>query len=328
MRTPFLLAFAFLAGWLLSERGTAPVDAAAGPPDFAEVVQAANPSIARIVTRTSRPAPGSSRDDGVGGAFVISPDGLLITSAHVVGGAQRIIVTLPGREPVDGTVVGRDEATDIAVLRVPLRGLKPLAVGSPRRLRVGEWVLAAGSPYNLANSWSVGIVSGLGRSNVGIGAKAFRDFIQTDAAANLGNSGGPLMDADGRVVGVMTVIFSRTGGHQGVGLAVPVDVALQAAQRLRGGPRPQARPTLGVRVRELGMQAGRPGGLTITGFDPNSAAQAAGLRVGDVILAAGGRATPRSADLQRVVWGKQRGEVVKVTFRRGNRRMEQRVVLR
>ena len=324
MRTPFLLALAFLAGWLLSERGPDDVRAAAGPPDFADVVDRANPSIARITTRTSRPAPGSSRDDGVGGGFVVASDGLILTSGHVVGGAKRIIVTLPGREPVDGTVVGRDDATDVALLRVPLRGLTPLAVGAPRRLRVGQWVLAAGSPYNLPNSWSVGIVSGLGRANVGIGARVFRDFIQTDAAANLGNSGGPLLDADGRVVGVMTVIFSRTGGHQGVGLAVPVDVALQAVDRMRRGGRPAPRPTLGVRVRPLPMQ----GGLSITGFDPGSAAQAAGLRVGDVILMAAGRATPRSADLQRVVWGLQRGSALEVTFRRGNRRMVQSVVLR
>jgi len=328
MRHTILLALAFFAGWLFCARGTRDGVAAAGPPDFAELVAVANPSIARITTHNSRQPRSPSRDDGVGGGFVVAADGLLVTSRHVVGGAQRIIVTLPGHEPVDGKIVGSDEATDVALLRVPLRGLRPLAIGSARRLRVGQWVLAAGSPYNMPNSWSVGIVSGLGRSNVGIGPKTMRDFIQTDAAANLGNSGGPLLDAQGRAVGVMTVIFSRTGGHQGVGLAVPIDAAMASVERLRSGRRSPKRPSMGVRVREQPGRGGMPGGLAISGFEPNSAAAASGLRVGDLILSAAGRVMRRSVDLQRVVWARKVGDLVSVTVRRGNRRFEVRVALR
>jgi serine protease Do len=326
MRHTLLLAMVFLVGRLAAGRGTQHVVAAAGPPDFVDVIARADPGLVRISTRTSRPTRNASRDDGVGGGFVISADGLIVTSRHVVSGAKRLIVTVPGRGVVDGEIVGTDEATDVALIRVPLKGLTPMVIGNPRNLRVGQWVLSGGSPYNLPNSWSVGIVSALGRSNVGIGSKALRDFIQTDAASNLGNSGGPLLNADGGVVGVMTAILSRTGGHQGVALAVPIDLAMQAVQRMRGG-KVWRRPSLGVRVRELAARPGTPGGLAVSGFDPGSAAAAAGVRVGDVILTADGVAVRRSADLQRIVWARKTGDTVTLVIRRGNQRFKSPVVL-
>ena len=328
MRHASLIVLVFAVGWWLGGRAPTPVSAAGGPPDFSALVRAADASIVRVSVRSSTASSQRSRDDGVGAGFVVDPAGLILTSRHVVSGAQRILVTLPGRGVVDATLVGQDEATDTALLRVAAGRLAPLATGDPRALQVGQWVLACGSPYNMPNSWSVGIVSGLGRSNVGVGPRAIADFIQTDAAANLGNSGGPLLDADGRVVGVMTAILSRTGGHQGVGLAVPIDVALQAVGRMRGGGTPAPRPSLGVRVRALRTAADVPAGLLVTGFDANAAAQAAGVQVRDVLLRVDDVALRSAADLQRVVWSRKRGDVVRLVFQRGGRQMQVRVPLR
>jgi S1-C subfamily serine protease len=322
MRHFATLSLAFFAGWILSAGGTPRVvTAAGGPPDFADVIARANPSVVRVSTRTSREARTGSRDDGVGGGFVVRADGLILTSRHVVAGAQRVIVTIPDRGTVDAQVAATDEATDVALLRVPVRGLTPLPFGDPSTLRVGAWVLAGGAPYALENSWSIGIVSGLHRSRVGVGRASYQDFIQTDAAANLGNSGGPLLDGNGRAVGLMTAILSRTGGHQGVGLAVPMDAVRSALARLLGGRAP-ARPRLGVRVREVAVRGDVGGGLVVTGFDPGSPAPRAGLQAGDVILAAAGAVVLRPADLQRLVWGRKAGDLLVLLVRRGTRRLE------
>ncbi len=322
------LSLAFLAGWLLSGSGPDRVHAAAGgPPDFADVIERSDPSVVRVSTRTSRDANGRSRDDGVGGGFVVRADGLILTSLHVVSGAQRILVSVPNRGTVDGQVLARDPALDIALLRVPLRQLKPMTLGNPANLRVGAWVLAAGAPYELENSWSVGIVSGLHRSKIGVGRNSYQDFIQTDAAANLGNSGGPLLDADGKAIGVMTAILSRTGGHQGVGLAVPMDAVRTALERMLQ-PSGQRRGRLGVRVRELSSRAGGTAGLWVTGFDPGSPAPGAGVQRGDLIVSAGGVAVRRSAELQRVVWTKRVGDVITLGLQRRGRALQVNVRLR
>lgn len=328
MRHAIGIVFVFLAGWLAAgQLQPAVVSAAGGPPDFADVIAGADPGVVRVSTRTSRERRNASRDDGVGGGFVLRADGLVLTSRHVVGGAQRILVTLPGLGTLDARLVGQDAATDTALLKVGATGLRPVPLGSSRNLRVGAWVLAAGSPYELPNSWSVGIVSGLHRAGVGVSASAYQDYIQTDAAANLGNSGGPLFDAQGRVVGVMTAILSRTGGHQGVALAVPVEAVQAAVQRmLQGGA--TRRPTLGVRVRPAEGPVVGVRGLQITGFDPGSPAAGAGLAVGDRILMAGGRPMQRAADLQGVVWSRQVGEVIRLVVARGNRRFQVQVRVR
>jgi serine protease Do len=331
MRQVLLVASVFLAGWFAARAGgPSPASAAAGPPDFRDVVASADPGVVRILVRNGGASGGRSRDEGVGAGFVIDAQGLVLTSRHVVAGAQRLIVTFPRGGAADAHLVGQDEATDTALLRVNATGLTALPIGNPRALRVGQWVLACGSPYNLPNSWSVGIVSGLGRDNVGVGPRTVRDFIQTDAAANLGNSGGPLLDADGRVVGVMTAILSRTGGHQGVSLAVPIDTALGAVQRMRrGGGGMAPRPSLGLRVRPSPSPVGdTPGGLLVTGFDPRSSAADAGLAAGDVILVAEGIALRHVADLQRIVLAHKPGDVLALTVQRGTRRFRVRVVVR
>jgi serine protease Do len=317
----------FLAGWFGAAARQTPIAAAAGgPPDFADVIARADPSVVRVSTRTSR-EPNRSRDDGVGGGFVVRADGLILTSLHVVAGAQRILVSVPNRGTVDGEVVARDASIDVALLRVPLRQLPPLAFGDPQHVRVGAWVLAAGAPYEMENSWSVGIVSGINRSRVGVRRNSFQDYIQTDAAANLGNSGGPLVDADGRAVGMMTAILSRTGGNQGVALAVPMDAVRASLERMLQ-PQAARQARLGIRVRELRSRAGGEEGLWVTGFDPGSPAPSAGVQRGDLIVGANGAAVTRTPELQRLLWNHRPGDVLTLTIVRAGRRLSLPVRLR
>jgi serine protease Do len=321
------LALFFDAGWAASRGPGAPAPAgAAPPPTLADVVAAADAGVVHVTTALGLASPPGSRDDAVGSGFVYDADGLVLTNRHVLRGAKQVHVSIAGRGTFEAEVLGQDEATDVALLRVPLRGLSPLPAGDARSLRVGDWVLAAGSPYHLEHSWSVGIVSGLHRSNVGVNPKGYEDFIQTDAAANLGNSGGPLLDASGRVVGMVTAILTRAGGHQGVTLATPIDAVLDAAARLSG--RGGARPSLGAVVRELDSRGAAGTGLEVTRFYAGSAAEAAGLRPGDVIESVDGAVVTRAADLQRIVWAKPAGTVFLVVFRRGPGRFEARVASR
>jgi S1-C subfamily serine protease len=206
----------------------------------------------------------------------------------------------------------------VALLRVEASGLPTLAVGNARALRKGQWVLAAGSPYRLPRTFTAGIVSGLERSDV-VNPTGYEDYIQTDAAINLGNSGGPLMDAHGRVVGMTTAILSRSGGNQGIGFAVPIDVVVAVAEQLRQRGSVQ-RPTLGVVVRTttpregLGIPGGE--GMVVTRFADESSGRRAGLREGDVILRADGTPTGSRGALLRTVWAKG-GQPVTLEVLRG-----------
>ena len=267
-----------------------------GPASFAPVIQQANPSIAHVIVRLRNERSRKSRDDAVGAGFVVSADGLILTSRHVLKGAKQIVVDLPGQKPQLARVVREDDSSDLALLRIPLQGLRPLPMGDPRTVRVGDWVLAAGSPYHLRRSWSVGIVSAFGRRNVGHTSKSDVRFIQTDAAANLGNSGGPLLDADGRVVGVMTAILSRSSGHQGVALAAPIDYALRFVGR-GFGTRPSTLPSadLGIRLQSV------RGGVLVTGAPAASRAYAAGIRRGDILVSVDGQAVRHPDDVRRAV---------------------------
>jgi serine protease Do len=240
-------------------------------------------------------------------------DGLIVTSRHVLAGSQSILVTVPGRAPVPAQVLGHDDAVDVTVLRVPFTGLVPLAVGSSRGLRPGHWVLACGSPYGLERSWSAGIVSGLHRRGVAARPGTYEDFIQSDAAANLGNSGGPLLDGSGRVVGMVTQILTRAGGFQGVSLATPIEAVLEAAERITkaAGGGAVGRPSLGVMVREVAA------GLEVTRVPAGSPAQAAGLRPGDVVFEVQGADARTAAALARALWGRSVGETVRLRVARG-----------
>jgi len=301
---------ALVAGVLLARAvGPAPAVAAPAPPDFAEVVAACDASVVTITTQTHGSTP-RSRDDNVGAGFVVGADGWILTNRHVVSGARTLNVALPGRGVVPGRVHGVDEATDVALVKVDVAGLAALVPGDPHALRKGEWVLAAGSPYRLENSWSVGIVSGLGRSGVGVNPRGYQSYIQTDAAANLGNSGGPLVDARGRVVGVVTAILSHGVGSQGVTLAVPIDVAMRSVSTwLSPSARPRPSAGLGVRAAQ--------GGLLVTEVTRDSPAERAGLRVGDLVVGAAGREATDPAQIQSAWWALRPGEALSLRVRRG-----------
>ncbi len=322
---PLLLAAALGA---LAARAAAPTAQARpdapGPPDFAAVAARAEPGVVYVQNWLKRPRdvpdPGepSATVDSVGSGFVWAPDGWIVTNRHVTEGAKQLVVDVHGRGRFLATQVGEDRVADVALLKIDATGLVPLAVGDPRSLRVGQWVLAAGSPYRLARSFSVGIVSGLNRSDVGVNPEGYEDFIQTDAAVNLGNSGGPLLDGEGRVVGMNTAILSRTAGNQGIAFAVPIDVVLEAVEQLRAG-RPVRRTWIGAVVRQapIPVAMSLPGGAGVEVLrfqDPSEAAPAkrAGLKAGDVILRVDGVPVGTKAELQRLIWSKRPGTTVRI----------------
>lgn len=284
---------------------------AGGPADFRDAVARAEGSIVQVAIGLPEGHGARSRDDGVGSGFVFSADGLIVTSRHVVQGARVIAVDVPGHGLVAGQVVGHDDTVDLTLLRVPLTGLTPLPIGESGSLAVGQWVLTVGSPFRLTRSWSAGIVSGLGRSQVAVDPRSSENFIQTDAAANLGNSGGPLLDASGRAVGVMTQILTRSGGFQGISLATPIEAVVAAARRLAGGGPPSG--SLGATVRALGG----PGGLEVVRVAPGSAAEACGLRPGDRLSEVDGQPVADPDALARVIQARPAGARVRLTVLRG-----------
>ena len=236
---------------------------------------------------------------GQGSGFIISSDGLILTNAHVVRDAQEVTVKLADRRELKAKVLGADPATDIAVLRIKASGLQAVKFGDPQSLQVGDYVLAIGAPFGFDQSATAGIVSAKGRSLPG---DAYVPFIQTDAAVNPGNSGGPLFDAAGDVVGINAQIYSQTGGYQGLAFAIPIDVALRTKdQILATGHVSHAR--LGVLIQDLdqglaeSFGLSRPDGALISSIEPDSPAQAAGLKPGDVITQVDGAAIGRGGDL-------------------------------
>lgn len=234
---------------------------------------------------------------GQGSGFIVSPDGYIITNHHVVAEADdgRIKVALADRRQFDAEVVGSDPQTEIALLKIDAAGLPTLPLGDSDALRVGEWVLAIGSPFGLTHTVTAGIVSAKGRGNVGIGDQGFyADFIQTDAAINPGNSGGPLINLKGEVVGLNTAIFTRSGGYMGIGFAIPINMVryIEAQLREKGGI---TRGFLGIGIQDLtpdlaeafGLAEGK--GVLVTTVNDGSPAQKAGLQRDDVIVEFDGR---------------------------------------
>jgi serine protease Do len=293
--------------------GADPVAAAAPPAPvagFSDVIARADPGVVTITTRLERPravdgGDGASPFGAPGGGFVYSSDGLIVTSKHMIDGARVIYVDVFQRGRFEARVLAVDAAVDVALLRIDVQGLVPLPIGDPHALKVGDWVLAVGNPWNLSRSWSLGIVSGLHRDPQIF--EGYEDFVQTDAAINVGNSGGPLLDAAGRVVGVSTAILSRSGGNQGVAFAFPIDVVVQAVDQLRTTGRVR-RASLGVVVRTLPGEVG----LQVVRFAEDSPAKRAGLREGDVILKVDDVRVASKAVLQRAVWDKPAGARVRL----------------
>lgn len=243
--------------------------------------------------------PGDAPFRGAGSGFLVSPDGLILTNAHVVDSADEVTVKLSDRREFRAEVLGADPLTDVAVLRIDAKDLPVVKVGDPRTLSVGDPVLAIGAPFGFEQTATAGIVSAKGRSLPGDAAVP---FIQTDAAVNPGNSGGPLFDDAGRVVGINAQIYSRTGGYQGLAFAIPIDVALTVKDQIVAtGSAQHAR--LGVTVQDLTQPLAdsfgveRPDGALISKVMPGSAAAKAGLRSGDVVTAVDGQPIVRSGEL-------------------------------
>ena len=236
---------------------------------------------------------------GEGSGFIVSPDGLILTNAHVVRGAKAVTVKLTDRREFKAKVLGRDDETDVAVLKIDATGLPTLALGSSQALRPGEWVMAIGSPFGFENTVTAGVVSAKGRS---LPDDSAVPFIQTDVAVNPGNSGGPLINARGEVVGINSQIYSRSGGYQGVSFAIPIELASHIKDQIVAhGKVEHAR--LGVTVQPVNQafadsfKLPRPEGALVAQVEKGSAADQAGLKAGDVILRADGQAIVDSGDL-------------------------------
>jgi serine protease Do len=289
------------------------------------------PAAARSLPRGWRPGmpQGAQPFRGQGSGFIVAADGLILTNAHVVKDAQQVTVLMADRREFTAQVLGSDAATDIAVLRIPVQGLQPVRLGDPAQLQVGDAVLAIGAPYGLTQTATAGIVSATGRSLPGDGAVP---FIQTDAAVNPGNSGGPLFDAAGNVVGINAQIYSRTGGYQGVSFAIPVDVAMRVSRQIVAtGSAQHAR--LGVTVQDLtqaladsfGLQ--RPDGALVSQVAPGSPAAAAGLKPGDVIQKIDGQPTVQAGALSARIAQAEPGERIALGIWRQGRAQDLSVTL-
>ena len=260
---------------------------------------------------------------GEGSGFIVRPDGVILTNAHVVSGADEVVVKLTDRREFIAKVLGSDKLTDVAVLKIAATGLPVLAAAPMQPPRVGDWVMAIGSPFGFENTVTAGVISATRRSLPGDG---FVSFIQTDVAINPGNSGGPLINMRGEVVGINSQIYSGTGGYQGLSFAIPIEVAQRIEQQiLSTGQVRHAR--LGVQIQEVNQtlaeafKLDKPAGALVTEVAPGSAAERAGIQSGDVLLRINGRAIDLSGDLPAVLGLAQPGDPADIdVWRRGARR--------
>ncbi|MEO6154662.1 MAG: DegQ family serine endoprotease [Thermomonas sp.] len=240
-----------------------------------------------------------------GTGFIISGDGYVLTNHHVVEGANTVRIRLADRREFTAKVVGSDEQSDVALLKIAANGLPSLRIGDSRTLKSGQWVVAIGSPFGLDHSVTAGIVSAVGRANP-YANQRYVPFIQTDVAINRGNSGGPLLDTRGQVVGINSQIFSNSGGYQGVSFAIPIDVAMNAVQQLKATGK-VTRGQLGVQIQAMSRDNAKALGLTdargalVAGVEPGSAAQKAGIQKMDVITRANGQSINDSSDLPPII---------------------------
>ncbi len=254
---------------------------------------------------------------GAGSGVIIDPSGIIVTNNHVVGHADKIVVALTDGTEFPARVVGSDELTDIAVIKVEApHSLPAVSWGDSRAVEAGDWILAAGNPFGLGGSVTVGIVSARGRD---IGAGPFDDFLQLDAPINPGNSGGPTFNMSGEVVGINTAIVSPSGGSVGIGFAIPSEIAKPIVDRLRTGVRVE-RGWLGVSVQD--RQAGSGGGVSIAGVERNGPASRAGVRPGDVVVAVNGEHVDSAHNLIKAVAATPPGNNVRLTVRRQGRDMD------
>lgn len=343
---------------------TAPVVGRSRFPDFADLVEKASPAVVNIRTtekvmvqqqlppgfspqdqaeffrrffgipvpvpqqpqqapkQQQQPAP-QEQQKGTGSGFVIDPNGFILTNAHVVEGATTIYVTLTDKREFKARLIGTDRRTDIALLKIDATGLPKLPVGESSKLRVGEWVLAIGSPFGLENTVTAGIVSAKGRET----NDSITPFIQTDVAVNPGNSGGPLINTKGEVVGINSQIYSRSGGYMGISFAIPIDEAIRVSDRLKSSGK-IARGRIGVSIAEVNKEiaesiglTGKPRGVLVRAVEPGAPAANAGIEAGDVILKFNDREIERATELTRAVSDTPPGVRARLQlWRKGNTR--------
>ena len=341
-----------VAGAMPSSAQTQPV--VRGLPDFTELVDQVGPSVVNIrtlertrttqgggpdeqmleffrrfgipippgVQRSPRQERGTPQDEerptGVGSGFVLSSDGLIMTNAHVVDGADELLVTLPDKREFKARVIGADKRTDVAVVKIEATDLPAVRIGDASRIRVGEWVMAIGSPFGLENSVTAGIVSAKQRDT-----GDYLPFIQTDVAINPGNSGGPLINMRGEVIGINSQIYSRSGGFMGISFAIPIDEAMRVSNQLRATGR-VVRGRIGVSIDQVSKDVaesiglGDTKGALVRGVEADSPAAKAGLEPGDIIVKFDGKSIEKSADLPRLVGNTKPGSRSTITvFRRG-----------
>ena len=332
-RAALLATALLLAGCAVPPNAQRTELAGGGPPSLAPLVKRVVPAVVNIAViegaesavrippeLRGTPAERALRDRlrrrsvrGAGAGFIIDPSGVIVTNGHVVGHASRITVTLADDDELPGQVLGVDELTDLAVIRVASKTPLPsVPWGDSRQVEVGDWILAAGNPFGVGTSVTAGIVSARGRD---IGAGPFDDFIQIDAPINPGNSGGPTFNMQGQVIAVNTAIVSPTGGSVGIGFAVPSEIATRVVDDLRQKGRID-RGWLGVAVNETKPHAE---GVQIAGIQRASPAGQAGLRPGDVIIAVNGAKVGTSASLVRTIAGIPPGGQAVLSIRRGDR---------
>ncbi|MDB4261125.1 Do family serine endopeptidase, partial [Porticoccaceae bacterium] len=308
-----------------------PLSALAQLPDFTELVEDTSAAVVKINTvqkaranRSAQIAPGQIPEIfrdlfqqrqrpqnqrpvlAMGSGFVISEDGYIITNHHVIDGADEIVVRFSDRREFTATVVGKDRRSDLALLKIEADNLPTLKLAAPDQLKVGEWVLAIGSPFGLDYSASVGIVSAIGRSIPTEKGENYVPFIQTDVAINPGNSGGPLFNLDGEVVGINSQIYSRSGGSIGLSFAIPTSVAVGVIEQLKENGEVQ-RGWLGVVIQDVdkdlarSLDLDRPQGALINAVEPDSPADKGGIKPGDVIVRFNKQQIIDSGDLPHVV---------------------------
>jgi serine protease DegQ len=306
--------------------------------NLAEAARVAAPAVVSVVTSKARgrnphaddPAFGfffGDRDpgqQGVGSGVIVSPEGILLTNNHVVEDAGEIDVQLSDGREVRAQVVGTDPETDLAVLRIPLDKLPAITLGRSQDLHIGDPLLAIGNPFNVGQTVTAGIVSALGRN--GLGLSTFESFIQTDAAINPGNSGGALVNAQGHLVGINTAIYSKSGGSQGIGFAIPTDVAMRVMQSLlKDGV--VKRGWIGVEPQNLtpeiaeSLQIGSRSGVLITGVLQDGPASKGGLRPGDVVVSVAGQPVASVTQLLDAVANLEPGQPAQVAALRGQKEL-------
>ena len=280
------------------------------------------PNMPRGPRSERAPAPQEeAQPRGVGSGFILTSDGFVMTNAHVVEGADEVIVTLTDNREYKAKIIGADKRSDVAVVKIEATGLPAVKIGDVSRLKVGEWVMAIGSPFGLENTVTAGIVSAKQRDT-----GDYLPFIQTDVAINPGNSGGPLINMRGEVVGINSQIYSRSGGFQGISFAIPIDEAARVSDQLRTTGK-VTRGRIGVQIDQVSKEVaesiglGKAQGALVRGVEAGAPADKAGIEAGDIITKFDGKQIEKSTDLPRMVGNVKPGTKSVVTvFRRGNTR--------